>query len=56
MSDARDDWRSGFDDASAWQAERMLAATPAERLAWLEAAIRLAHEVGALPRAEPEGE
>ncbi len=27
-----------------------LAATPAQRLAWLEDAIRLAHRTGALPR------
>jgi hypothetical protein len=29
-----------------------LAATPAERLAWLEEMIELAHRTGALPRSE----
>jgi hypothetical protein len=47
-------------DAGAWQADwdsnrrrkltRGLEATPAQRLAWLEAAIRLAYASGALPR------
>ena len=55
MSETRDDWCSGFDDAADWQRERMLAATAAERLAWLESAIRLAHQTGALPR-RPEDE
>ena len=44
-------------DAASWegvervQLETMLAATPAERLAWLEAAMRLAHASGALEAA-----
>ena len=33
------------------QLETMLAATPAERLAWLEEAMRLAHASGALEAA-----
>ena len=46
----RDDGTAGFDDARAVLRERMLAATPAQRLAWLEEAIVLAHRTGALPR------
>lgn len=47
-------------DAASWEgAERaqlktMLAATPAERLAWLEEAMRLAHASGALEAAREE--
>lgn len=33
-----------------WQLERTLAATPEQRLAWLEAAIRIAHAAGAIRR------
>jgi len=49
------DWKG--DD---WESKRRrsltlaLAATPAQRLAWLEQAIRLAHASGALPKARPE--
>jgi hypothetical protein len=41
---------AGFEDARAVLRERVLAATPAERLAWLEEAIAPAHRTGALPR------
>ena len=47
-------------DAASWegveraQLETMLAATPAERLAWLEEAMRLAHASGALEAARRE--
>ena len=47
-------------DAASWesveraQLETMLAATPAERLAWLEEAMRLAHASGALAAARRE--
>lgn len=47
-------------DATSWegaeraQLETMLAATPAERLAWLEEAMRLAHASGALEAARRE--
>jgi len=45
------DWKGdSWDDARRRSLTRGLAATPAERLAWLEAAIRLAWETGALPR------
>ena len=47
-------------DAASWegaeraQLETMLAATPAERLAWLKEAMRLAHASGALEAARQE--
>ena len=43
-------WAAHRDD----QLDRMLAAAPAQRLAWLEDMIRLAFLAGALPRREPE--
>lgn len=52
----RPDWTAGFDDARAFQRERVLAATPAQRLAWLEEAIALAYRTGALPRPVPDDE
>jgi hypothetical protein len=48
------DWKA--DD---WESARRraltlaLAATPAQRLAWLEEAIRIAHASGALPKPRP---
>ncbi len=36
------------------QLERTLAASPAQRLAWLEEMIRLSFHVGALPRRDPD--
>ena len=42
-------WAAQRDD----QLARTLAATPAQRLAWLEEMIRLAFLTGALPRPEP---
>ena len=61
MSEAgrADEPSEGWDGAS-WegaeraQLETMLAATPAERLAWLEEAMRLAHASGALESARRE--
>jgi len=47
------------DGKAGWEAHRRerltlgLAATPAQRLAWLEEAIALAHVTGALPRKGP---
>lgn len=49
MADAAD-WDAGWDGAERYHLERSLAATPAERLAWLEAAIAFAWQAGALPR------
>jgi hypothetical protein len=48
--DDRSEWTATFDDARAFQRERTLAATPDQRLAWLEEAIALAYRTGALPR------
>jgi len=60
-----DTLRSGAPDDSDWGADWethrqrqltfALAATPAERLAWLEEMIALAHHTGALPRRRAEG-
>lgn len=53
MADVDSD-ADGFDGS--WEAARKrkltlaLEATPAQRLAWLEEAIRFAHAAGALPR------
>ena len=61
MSDTH---RSGAPDNSDWGADWethrqrqltfALAATPTERLAWLEEMIALAHQTGALPRRRTE--
>ena len=50
---AADEWPVGWDAHREDQLVRMIAATPAQRLAWLEEMIRLAFFVGALPRREP---
>lgn len=51
-ADSRD--RGGWEEHSLAQLARALEATPAQRLAWLEEAIRFAFRAGALPR-EPDG-
>ncbi len=43
-------WRCGWEDARKRQLTAGLDATPAQRLAWLEEMIALAHRSGALPR------
>ena len=52
MSDRREDeWAVGWDDHARAQQRRIAeTTTPAERLAWLEEMIALAHVSGALPR------
>ncbi len=45
---------ASWEGAERAQLETMLAATPAQRLAWLEEAIRLAHASGALEAARRE--
>ena len=42
------EWNASWEAVERAQLETMLAATPAERLAWLEEAMRLAHASGAL--------
>jgi len=41
---------AGWEEHRREQLARGLAATPAQRLAWLEEMIKLAHRTGALPR------
>ena len=47
---SRDDWSAGWEAHRIHQLTLALTATPAQRLAWLEEVIILAHRVGALPR------
>jgi hypothetical protein len=51
-------WRASFAEHRRRQLTLGLAATPAQRLEWLEEAIELAHRTGALPtkRAHPGDE
>ena len=49
-----DQWNASWEDVERAQLETMLAATPAQRLAWLEEAMRLAHASGALATARRE--
>ena len=49
-------WVVSWEDVERAQLESMLAATPARRLAWLEAALRLAHASGALEAAREDPE
>ena len=48
------DWAVGWDEHRRRQLASFLAATAAQRLAWLEEMIELAHRTGALPRPRPE--
>ena len=48
------EWDASWEGVERAQLETMLAATPAERLAWLEEAMRLAHASGALEAARRE--
>ena len=44
------DWEAGWEAHRRYQLTLALKATPAQRLAWLEEMIILAHRVGALPK------
>jgi hypothetical protein len=46
----RDEWGAGWEAHRVHQLTLALSATPAQRLAWLEEVLILAHRVGALPR------
>jgi hypothetical protein len=46
----QDDWGAGWESHRRRQLTFALAATPAERLRWLEEMIAIAHRSGALPR------
>ena len=50
----RHDW--GWDAHADAQRESWSRASPQQRLEWLEAALRFAHRVGALPRTEATGD
>ena len=45
-----EDWRGDFESMSDRARAAFLAATPSQRLAWLEEAIAFATKMGALPR------
>ncbi len=47
-----EDWEADWESHQRWQLVSGLAATPAQRLAWLEEARAFAHRCGALPRAQ----
>ena len=46
--------KTSWEGHAQWQLERTRPATPEQRLAWLEAAIRIAHAAGAIRRTEVE--
>lgn len=46
-----DDWNATWEGVRKQNRESMLAASPAQRLAWLEEVLELAHRAGALRRA-----
>lgn len=45
-----DEWHAGWEARRVEQIILALRATPAQRLAWLEEVIALAHRAGALPK------
>jgi hypothetical protein len=47
-------WQAGWKDNERAQLRSWLKATPAQRLAWLEEAIKLAYEAGALQPKQPD--
>ncbi len=49
------DWNSGWEESSNRLLKATLRATPAQRLAWLEEAIRIAYSSGALVPLEVAG-
>lgn len=48
-----EDWEASWEATRRRGLTRGLEASPAQRLAWLEEAIALAHRTGALPRRPP---
>lgn len=52
MPEHNREWRADFRAAEEWTLEASLAATPSQRLAWLEQALAFAYKTGAL-KAEP---
>lgn len=57
MSEERDesaeDWDASWEGAREQLLEATLAATPAQRLAWLEEVLELAHRAGSLANRQP---
>jgi len=49
-----DDWQADWEAHRRHQLTMALAATPAQRLAWLEEMIALAWRTGALPKRRPD--
>lgn len=49
-ADAAPPWNGGWQAHREEQRRTWMAATPAQRLAWLESAIAFAHRAGALPQ------
>jgi hypothetical protein len=49
-SEAEARWEGGWEAHQRRQQDAWARTTPAQRLAWLEEAIRFAHRAGALPR------
>jgi hypothetical protein len=47
---SHEDWKAGWEAHRLDQLMLALEATPAQRLAWLEEMIELAHRTGAVPR------
>jgi len=45
-----DEWQADWETSRRAQLDSQMAATPAQRLAWLEDALRIAFAAGALPR------
>lgn len=54
MADDSEDWRGDFQSARERMLDASLAATPAQRLKWLEEALAFAARVGALEHVAPE--
>jgi len=53
VDDRTDRWKASWEEHRREQRTLGLAATPAQRLAWLEEMIEFAHRAGALPRRDP---
>jgi hypothetical protein len=56
IAPAEDPWASStWEGHARWQLARTLAATPLQRLEWLEEALELAWAAGAMERRDPAG-
>gem|GEM_PF-1413814 len=54
QADSQADWQADWESHRRWQLTSALAATPSQRLAWLEEMIRLAYRSGALGRTKDD--